>query len=134
VSNYLESEGALILGVDDPSYMPSKLFSYALSGKPLLLSVHREGPAYAKLGGNPNLGRAVWFAQSEEMPVDQAAEAVRAFLREVVARRSFDRRSELEPFFARSMALQHAALFDACLGFPSRERDRPLGITTPCSE
>ena len=34
------ADGLLILGVDDPAYMPSKLFLYALTGKPLLASLH----------------------------------------------------------------------------------------------
>jgi Glycosyltransferase Family 4 len=34
----LRSDGALVFGVEDPGYMPSKLVHYALSGKPPLLS------------------------------------------------------------------------------------------------
>ncbi|MEZ5312311.1 MAG: hypothetical protein R2862_00995 [Thermoanaerobaculia bacterium] len=36
---------ALILGVDDAATMPSKLFTYGYSGKPLLAVVRRDGPA-----------------------------------------------------------------------------------------
>ena len=111
----MQSEGALILGVDDAGYMPSKLYSYALSGKPLLASLHRDGPAYAELDSNPILGRALWFDRSGEMPVDRAAEVVGAFVREVVARRSFDRRVALKTFLAPSMARRHVELFEACL-------------------
>ncbi|MEA2989891.1 MAG: hypothetical protein QOG83_2602, partial [Alphaproteobacteria bacterium] len=43
----LQGDGALILGVDDAGYMPSKLFTYAYSGKPLLACLHLDGPALA---------------------------------------------------------------------------------------
>ncbi len=52
----LQSQGLLILGVDDSGYMPSKLFGYALSGKPLLASLRKDGPAYALLQADPRLG------------------------------------------------------------------------------
>ncbi len=123
----MQSEGALILGVDDAGYMPSKLYSYALSGKPLLASLHRDGPAYAELDSNPILGRALWFDGSGEMPVDRAAEVVDAFVREVVARRSFDRRVALKTFLAPSMARRHVELFEACLG-ASDDCGRPVGF------
>ena len=45
----LQGDGALVLGVDDAGYMPSKLATYAYSGKPLLACLHRDGPALAML-------------------------------------------------------------------------------------
>ena len=59
----LQSDGALIFGVDDAGYMPSKLFNYALSGKPLLATLHREGPAFSKFQSIPDLGHALWIGQ-----------------------------------------------------------------------
>jgi hypothetical protein len=126
----IQGEGALILGVDDPGYMPSKLFGYALSGKPLLASLHRDGPAFGRLESKPILGRALWFDQSDEMPVDLAAEMVIAFLRDVVARRSFDRRVALQSFLAQSTARRHVELFEACLGLID-DRCRPIGFASP---
>jgi hypothetical protein len=111
----LESDGALILGVDDPGYMPSKLFSYALSGEPLLASLHEKGPALAQFRDNAVLGHALWFSQSREIPVAEASSVVSAFLEEVIGRRSFDRRAMLEPFLAPAMARRHVELFEACL-------------------
>jgi hypothetical protein len=110
-----ESQGALVLGVDDAGYMPSKLFSYAWSGKPLLASLRREGPAYAQFENNPGLGRALWFDQSGAMPLAEAADIVGQFLHEVGARRTFDRMNMLEPFLAAAMARRHVELFEACL-------------------
>jgi Glycosyl transferase 4-like domain len=127
-----QAQGALVLGADDPGYMPSKLFSYALSGKPLLASLHRGGPAFGYLERNPILGHAVWFGPSGEMPDDEAAAVVATFLRELVACQSFDRRIALEPFLARSMARRHAALFDACLGSIGDRRE-PIGLRFPAT-
>ena len=111
----LESDGALILGVDDPGYMPSKFFSYALSGKPLLASLRQGSPALAHLKNSPELGLSLWFAQSSEMPLAEATTVLSLFLEEVVARRIHDRRTTLEPFLAGAMARRHVALFNACL-------------------
>ncbi len=111
----LESDGALILGVDDAGYMPSKLFSYALSGKPLLASLRADGPAFAQFQNVRGLGQVLWFNESDEMPLADAAIVVKQFLEEVVARRSFDRRTILEHFLAASMARRHVSVFESCL-------------------
>jgi len=111
----LESDGALILGVDEPGYMPSKLFGYALSGKPLLASLRRDGPAFAQFQGNHGLGHAIWIDHDGEMPLIEAAKAVDTFLQEIADRRIFDRRTDLEPYLATAMARRHANLFDTCL-------------------
>jgi hypothetical protein len=111
----LESDGALVLGVDDGGYMPSKLFNYALSGKPLLASLRRESPAFSKFQGEGSLGNAIWFSQSSEMSVIDAANEVKTFLRDASARKIFDRSITLEPCLAPAMARRHAELFEACL-------------------
>jgi len=111
----VESDVALILGVDDGGYMPSKLFNYALSGKPLLASLRRDGPAFSQFQDRPSLGHALWFDQSSEMTVADTVKVTNAFLAEVVARRSFDRRATLEPYLASAMARRHAELFQICL-------------------
>ena len=111
----LDCDGALVLGVDDAGYMPSKLFSYALSGKPLLASLHADGPAFAQLQNTPGLGHVLWFNESDEMVAADAANVVKQFLEEVVGRRNFDRRAMLEPFLTATMAHRHVKLFEACL-------------------
>jgi len=117
----LQSDGALILGVDDTGYMPSKLFSYGLSGKPLLASVRRDGPAFAHFQKSPKLGHAIWFDQSNEMPVAEAADVLSNFLQEVAARQSFDRGAILEPVLAPNMARRHVELFESCLSSQSKQ-------------
>lgn len=111
----LECDAALVLGVDDPGYVPSKFYSYALSGKPLLAAMHRESPVFMQFQSTPGLGHAIWFDQSGEMPVAAAAREVRDFFREATDRMNFDRRAILKSFTARNIARRHADLFEACL-------------------
>jgi glycosyltransferase involved in cell wall biosynthesis len=111
----LRSDGVIVLGVDDAGYMPSKLFSYALSGKPLLASVRKDGPAYAQLQEQALLGHAIWFTATDEMEISEAARVISNFIREAEERSSFDRRSILGPFLAPTMAQRHANLFEECL-------------------
>lgn len=111
----LDSDGALIFGVDDPGYIPSKLFNYALSGKPLLATLRREGPAFSKFQSVPGLGHALWIGKEGDMPLDEAMKVLEEFLREVVARTAFDRETSITPFLAPAMAKRHADLFEACL-------------------
>ena len=111
----LQGDGALIFGVEDAGYMPSKLFTYALSGKPLLATLHREGPAFAKFQRISGLGHALWIGQNDDMPLDEATNVLEAFLHEVVTRQVFDRRTSIKPYLAPAMARRHVELFEACL-------------------
>jgi glycosyltransferase involved in cell wall biosynthesis len=111
----LESDGALILGVDDPGYIPSKLFNYALSGKPLLATLRREGAAFSKFQSIPSLGHTLWIEKEGDMPLEEAMTVLEIFLREVVSRTTFDREKSITPFLAPAMAQRHVDLFEACL-------------------
>ena len=110
-----ESRGLLVLGVDDAGYVPSKLFSYALSGKPLIAALRRDGAAYAMVRSEPQLGRSLWFGETQAMPLDQAASLVGEFLHEMADGLTFDRRPFLQANLAPAMAERHVALFQACL-------------------
>jgi hypothetical protein len=109
----LESDGALVLGVDDSGYMPSKLFSYALPGKPLLGIVRRDGPAYAHM--RQLSANTLWFDAIQDMPAAGAVNELRLFIEDVAAKRTVDRRTVLEPMLGAAMARRHADLFDACV-------------------
>jgi glycosyltransferase involved in cell wall biosynthesis len=112
----LQSDGALIFGVEDAGYMPSKLFSYALSGRPLLATLHREGPAFSMFRSIPDLGHALWIGpKKDDMPLEEAMNVLEAFLGEVVKRQVFDRRTSIKPYLAPAMARRHVELFEACL-------------------
>jgi hypothetical protein len=110
----LHGDGALVLGVDDAGYMPSKLATYAYSGKPLLACLHRDGPAFAMLREQSALGHVLWFSPTQEMPLADAAAVVAAYLEEVRSGRIFARQTELAPHTAAAMAARHAQLFEAC--------------------
>ena len=110
----LQSDGALVLGVDDAGYMPSKLATYAYSGKPLLACLHRDGPALAMLRDDPSLDHVLWFAQTQEMPLTDAVAVVATYLEEIRSGRTFARQIELAPYTAAAMAARHAQLFEAC--------------------
>ena len=111
----LDGDGALVLGVDDAGYMPSKLFSYANSGRPLLAALHRDSPAFAQFESTPGMGHAIWFDQSGDMPVAEAAQAARNFLQEATNHLHFNRQTMLESHMAPAMARRHTELFEACL-------------------
>jgi hypothetical protein len=110
-----DSDGAIVLGVDDAGYMPSKLFSCALSGKPLLASLHRDSAAFSLFESTPELGQVLWFDGKGAMPIDDAARVVKGFLDRTAASETVDRRAMLEAFLAPRMARRHAELFAECL-------------------
>jgi glycosyl transferase family 4 len=111
----LEAAGLLVLGVDDRGYMPSKLFAYAATGRPLLAALRREGPAWRWIAAARATTHGLWFEGDAEMPLAQAAAEVEAFLREVAARATFDRAAALAACTSPAMAERHAALFEACV-------------------
>jgi hypothetical protein len=110
----LRAGGLLILGVNDPGYMPSKLFTYALTGKPLLASLHRDSQANAYFTALPTLGRLVHFGtDGADDPVEDAE--VVAFLEDVISGTQTDRAKAIDRYLSESMARHHATLFEACL-------------------
>jgi len=103
--------GVLILGVDDPGYVPSKLFMYALSGKPLLASFRADAPSVRVFTEKTNLGHLLTFKEGTLSSPD-AVPIVRQFIREVRDRRRFDRSSEIADYLAPAMARRHVKLFE----------------------
>jgi len=108
------AHGALILGVDDEGYIPSKLFSYSWSGKPLLAVVRRYSFAYHIFEANPRLGDVLWFDDGGGMEMSDAVLVAKKFLLAVKEGLVTDRLTEIRPYTAASMAGKHAALFDRC--------------------
>lgn len=111
----LQADGALVLGVDDAGYMPSKLFSYGFSGKPIFAALHGESPAYKIMGEMTQLGHTVSFCAASDCPSQADFDAMRRFLTEVDQGRTFDRSEILRKYTAEKMALEHVELFEACL-------------------
>lgn len=110
----LEADGVLVLGVDDEGYMPSKLYAYALSGKPLLGVFRRLSPACDQLLAEPRMGHLLPFGDGDSADGEKIV-PVKRFLDEVAVRASFDRRPLITNHLDVAMAEQHARLFDACI-------------------
>ena len=105
------ADGLLVLGVNDPAYMPSKLFPYALTGKPLLACMHGNSQVNAYFQRLPEIGTLIHFDGPAE---NEAAEdaLLLAFLRQVAERKTFARENVRAEFSAAAMARKHAELFD----------------------
>ncbi len=104
------ADALLVLGVDDPAYMPSKLFLYALTGKPLLASLHAQSQANDYFRRLPGLGHLIHFECAEPRPND--VETTRSFIKEVVEQRMFDRRRLIASYLSPAAAQQHARFFE----------------------
>ena len=110
----LGAQGALVLGVEDAGYVPSKLVTYALSGKPLLTVLNARSPARALLRDMSDSTHSVWFGDDEPGAQETAA-VVERYLEQVVSGASYDRLSLLASGLAREMAVRHAGLFEQCM-------------------
>jgi glycosyltransferase involved in cell wall biosynthesis len=107
------SSGLIVFGVDDPAYMPSKLFLYALSGKPLLACLHQHSQANRYFKELPGLGHLIHF-NGNEAAADEL-QSVRLFLEEVAERRTFDRDDLLNDYLSSASARRHAQFFEQLL-------------------
>lgn len=116
ISRALAADGLLVLGVDDPDYMPSKLFTYAFTGKPLLVCLHRESQANDYFVSFPDLGTLIHFGEADTNYEAEDKELV-AFLSNLNCRKHFDRCGVMHQFSAASMAAQHASIFERCLQY-----------------
>ena len=107
----LAADGLLVLGVDDPAYMPSKLFPYALTGKPLLACMHARSQVNDYFQRLPEIGTLIHFDGPAE---NRDAEDMRLldFLKQVAERKNFVRENVRAEFSAAAMARKHAELFD----------------------
>lgn len=110
------SDGLFVLGVDDAAYVPSKLFTYALSGKPLLACFRADSPAPRFFDEIPGLGNLLTFSSDGAMISPEGVVTMRTFLREVEEGRSFDRSSSMAGYLAAGMARRHADLFNHICG------------------
>ena len=107
------ADGLLILGVDDPAYMPSKLFLYGLTGKPLLVSLHEASQANCYFKELPGLGHLIRFNGQK---VDGGnVDTVRLFLQEVMVRQTFDRSDLLADYLSPASARRHVHFFERVL-------------------
>jgi hypothetical protein len=115
-----EADGVLVLGVDDIGYMPSKLYSYAASGKPLLACLRHSSNGFMALHDTPSLGKLLWFDERQEMPIGEACEVFQRFLVEARTRITFDRTSDIALNTSMEMARKHDELFRRVLTASSK--------------
>lgn len=108
----MESDGALVLGVNEAGYTPSKLFTYALSGKPLLATLHRGSPAVSWFNSSPEGASALVFDSDGDDSIKSMLPTLERFLQDAENKRCFDRTAVLAPYLSRSMAQEHAELFN----------------------
>jgi hypothetical protein len=111
----LDADGLLVLGVDDPAYMPSKLFLYALTGKPLLACLHPQSQADRYFREIDGLGELVHFDRGDGSTDASDGTRVVQFLEDAGRRRVTDRSVAIEGFLSSGAARRHAALFEACV-------------------
>jgi hypothetical protein len=113
------ADGLLVLGVDDAGYVPSKLFTYALSGSPLLACVRADSPVRQYFDRMPAIGRLLTF-DSDDTPVSETAlESMREFLHDVKAGARFERSVLIADYLSPAMARKHAELFGrVCQNLP----------------
>ncbi|MEQ1898969.1 MAG: glycosyltransferase [Vicinamibacterales bacterium] len=104
------ADGLLVLGVDDPAYMPSKLFLYGLTGKPILACVCEDSVVCGYFERAPGLGELLRFPEGSR-PCAEGANVMGAFLDAVAGRQTVDRRDVLREWLAPAMARQHVTLF-----------------------
>lgn len=111
----LAADGLLVLGVDDPAYMPSKLFSYALTGKPMLACLHPRSQANRYFAEVEGLGHLVHFAGDDGRTDASDESRMLSFLDDAANRRVTDRTAAMRHYLSPGAARRHAGLFEACL-------------------
>jgi len=111
-----QSDGIVILGVDDAGYMPSKLFTSALTGRPLLASFRSDSAMSEYFEKMPALGQAIIYDSTTGRPSGDPVAAVLRFLKEVAESRWLDRRQLVSDYLAPAMAKRHVSLFEHIIG------------------
>jgi len=110
------AHGLLVLGVDDPGYFPSKLFTYGFTGKPLLAVLHEDSPALRHFEGPDSLGYCLRFGSDGASSFVDDQDPVARFLTAVERNDTSPRTSaQFEKYLAPAMARRHAEFFQSCL-------------------
>lgn len=108
-----QADGLLVLGVEDPAYMPSKLFSYARSGKPLLACIVEGSQVEDYFRATPEIGHLISFRGKEKG--SSGEDGVAMFLQEVQARREFPRKDVAQKYSNTALSRRHAEIFTKIL-------------------
>lgn len=104
------ADATLLLGVDDPGYMASKLFSYLAQEKPLLAVVRRGSVMLPYLSETPGV-TVLEFDEHGELG-SASGGRLEEFLNQTRARRVSDRTKQLSEHTAKAMAERLGLFFD----------------------
>lgn len=115
-----EADGALLLGVNDPGYMASKLFLYLATGRPLLAVIKKGSVMLPFLRESP--GVTVLEFESSGVASDADESALRDYMAAVIGGQCFDRRQTLARWTAREMTRRLASFFDQCAATSEGDR------------
>jgi hypothetical protein len=110
-----QSDGLIVLGVNDPGYMPSKLFHYAATQKPLIGCFCLDSQPVAVCKAQPELGYYIEYSDDNSDVNIRNIGQLKEFLSAVRERRVQCRPNIDSRFSGRAMARQHAAFFDSCV-------------------
>lgn len=108
----LDAQALLVLGSDDPSYTPSKLYPCILAKKPLLVVAHSESSA-VDIIRETGAGTLVSFATAESSS-EIARRITSTWFSSVLAQPKTSWGAFL-PYTAREMTRTQCAIFDQCL-------------------
>lgn len=108
------ADGLLVLGVDDPGYMPSKLFHYLASRKPVLACLHDESEAGRFLGTHQKLGYFLSVGGAEQSG-RESDRVLERFLADVASGVRTDCVEQISGFSAQELARKHVRLFESVL-------------------
>jgi hypothetical protein len=107
------SDGLLVLGVDEPAYMASKLFSYASMCKPILASISRQSQMNVYFERYTDLGLFIHFDDDKETE-DQIDARVLEFLTQILIGYRPLRIEVRRDYSDATMTEEIVKLFDAC--------------------
>ena len=107
------ADGLLVLGVEDLAYMPSKLFSYSRSGKPLLACLVSGSQALEYFRSTPEISHFITFGKFKK--IKEREDVTRSFLEDVINGKKNMRKKVFEKFSDVAMANRHAEVFEKIL-------------------
>ena len=99
------ADGLLVLGVDDPSYQPSKLHTYLATGLPMMVLCHERSDLTRQLKGVEGVNILSFGGPNE----GQVEGGMRGYLKDVKDGKRWPGRPRLT---AREAAIGHAKLFE----------------------
>lgn len=109
----LDADALIVLGSDDPTYTPSKIYPYILANKPLLVLAHKQSSAVDVLRAT-NAGTMVTFATGES--ISEVSQRIgSAWFASVPTDRPMTDWTAMARYSAREMTRKLSAVFDVAV-------------------